>query len=62
MSTNLEQRIASLESDMCVVKRRLAETLRPKDWRRTVGMSKDDPDFEEMIALGREIREQEIES
>jgi len=28
-----------------------------KDWRRTVGMFADDPDFEEMVQAGRAIRE-----
>jgi hypothetical protein len=28
----------------------------PKDWRKTIGMSANDPEFDEMIRLGAEIR------
>ncbi len=28
----------------------------PKDWRRTVGIFANDPDFEEAVRLGREYR------
>jgi hypothetical protein len=30
-----------------------------KDWRKTFGMSANDPGFDDMIRLGREIREQD---
>jgi hypothetical protein len=62
MSTDLEQRVTALENDMSDVKQRLGEGRPQKDWRKTVGMSKDDPGFEEMIQLGREIREQDREN
>ena len=32
---------------------------RKKDWRRTIGIFKDDPDFEEAVRLGREYRQQQ---
>ena len=32
---------------------------RKKDWRRTIGIFRDDPDFEEAVRLGREYREQQ---
>ena len=62
MATDLEQRVASLEDEMTDVKQRLATTGAQKDWRMSVGMSKDDPGFDEMIRLGREIRQQEREN
>lgn len=32
---------------------------RKKDWRRTIGMFRKDPDFEEAVRLGREYREEQ---
>ncbi|GEM_PF-1596330 len=34
---------------------------RVKDWRATFGMSRNDPDFDELVRLGREIRDQQSE-
>ncbi|NIL98264.1 MAG: hypothetical protein GTO53_10460 [Planctomycetales bacterium] len=61
MSTDLEQRVNALEHDMADVKQRLVSQHVTTDWRTTVGISKDDPGFEEMIRLGREIRQQDRE-
>jgi hypothetical protein len=57
--TTLAQRIEALERELSEIKAALDKPPRTKDWRRTIGMSKDDPGFEEMIRLGREIREAE---
>ena len=62
MSTDLEKRLATLENEMSDVKQFLAKAMPKKDWRKTVGMSTDDPGFDEMIRLGREIREQDMDS
>jgi hypothetical protein len=43
MHITIEERVAILE----------------KDWRKTFGMSANDPGFDNMIRLGREIREQD---
>ena len=59
MSTELEKRVTTLESEMADLKQQLGHSAARKDWRTTVGMSKDDPGFDEMIELGREIREQD---
>jgi hypothetical protein len=61
MSTDLEQRVNALEHEMADVKQRLANKDVTKDWRRSVGISKDDPGFDEMIRMGREIRQQDRE-
>lgn len=61
MSTDLEHRVTTLENEMSDVKQLLAGAGRQKDWRKSVGTSKDDPGFDEMIRLGREIRQQERE-
>lgn len=58
MST-LAQRIEAIERELSDIKAALEKPARTKDWRRTFGMSKNDPGFEEMIRLGREIREAE---
>jgi hypothetical protein len=57
--------LESLAARLAAVERQLAEKTaapRPKDWRRTVGMFDDDPEFKEVIAEGRAIREAERES
>lgn len=48
----LEQQIAELSA-------RVIGAARKKDWRRTVGIFQNDPDFEEAVRLGREYREQQ---
>ena len=62
MSTELEQRVTTLENELSEVKQMLGKGRPQKDWRKTVGMSKEDPGFDEMIRLGKEIREQEREN
>jgi hypothetical protein len=61
MSNDLEQRVATLENEMSDIRHLLEGARPPKDWRKSVGISKDDPGFAEMIELGREIRQQEQE-
>jgi hypothetical protein len=53
--------VTTLENEMSDVKQLLAGASRQKDWRKSVGISKDDPGFDEMIRLGREIRQQQRE-
>ena len=62
MSAELEQRVTTLENELSEVLQMLGKRRPQKDWRKTVGMSKEDPGFEEMIRLGKEIREQEREN
>ena len=62
VSTDLEQRVTTLENEMSDVRQLLASARPQKDWRKSVGMSKDDPGFDEMIRLGQEIRQQEREN
>jgi hypothetical protein len=59
MSTTIEERVATLEKELHDLKQLIQGTLVEKDWRKTFGLSANDPGFEEMIRLGREIREQE---
>jgi hypothetical protein len=58
MSAGLERRMADLEKEMTDLKKTV-QAEQGKDWRKTFGMSQNDPGFEEMVRLGREIRQQE---
>jgi hypothetical protein len=55
---DLEARVATLEKDMVEVRRRLGDSTSMQEWlRRISGRFKDDPDFDEIVRLGREMRE-----
>ena len=58
MST-IAERVEALEQELKGIKSLLKQEQTSKDWRKTFGMSRDDPGFEEMIRLGRELRENE---
>lgn len=62
MAQTIEERVANLEKGFAT----LANTLpkqRPvqKDWRKTIGMCKDDELAREASRLGREYRQQQTE-
>jgi hypothetical protein len=59
MSQTLEKRVEELEKKVAELSAKPARLTRKKDWRRTFGIFKDDPDFEEAVRLGREYREQQ---
>jgi len=59
MSQTLEKRVEELERKVAELSANPARLSRKKDWRRTIGIFKDDPDFEEAVRLGREYREQQ---
>jgi hypothetical protein len=61
MNTTIEERVAILEKELTSLKQIIQGTLLEKDWRKTFGMSANDPGFDDMIRLGREIREQDQE-
>ena len=56
-----KERVAILEKELTRLKHIIQGTRVEKDWRKTFGMSANDPGFDEMIRLGREIREQDQE-
>ena len=57
-SDDLETRVATLEKDMAEVRRRLGDSTSMQEWlRRVSGRFKDDPEFDEIVRLGREMRE-----
>lgn len=58
---SLAARVAALEKELA--EQKAAPPARKKDWRRTVGMFDDDPDFaREVLAEGQAIREAEREA
>ena len=53
----LEQRLTALETTVSALQRQLAALLSTPDWvEQMSGAFKDDPAFEEVIALGRAFR------
>jgi hypothetical protein len=54
MPPTLKERVEALERQM---QQLTSPPARKKDWRRTIGMSANDPGFDEMVELGRKIRE-----
>ena len=52
MSTTIEERVAILEKELNRLKQIIQGTRVGKDWRKTFGLSANDPGFEEMIRLG----------
>jgi hypothetical protein len=54
---NVERRLAALEQEVAELKRRIPGAGKP-DWRqRVAGSFKDEPEFDEVLRLGREIRQ-----
>ena len=56
MSASIEERVATLEKEVTDLKQLVQGARGEKDWRKTFGFSANDPGFDEMIRLGREIR------
>jgi hypothetical protein len=53
----VEQRLAALEHEIAELKQRFPVAAKP-DWRqRVAGSFKDEPEFDEVLRLGREIRQ-----
>ena len=59
MSQTLEKRVKALEKKVAQLSGRSSDPKRKKDWRRTIGIFKNDPDFEQAVRLGRKYREQQ---
>jgi hypothetical protein len=54
----LEQRVSALEKEVAELRRHVRPRESARDWiERVSGSMKDYPEFEEVIRLGREIRE-----
>ena len=59
MSQTIEKRIEELEKKVAELSACQTHPARKKDWRRTIGIFKDDPDFEEAVRLGRQYRQEQ---
>ncbi len=59
ISETLEKRVEELERKVAKLSDRPICSSRKKDWRRTIGIFQNDPDFEAAVRLGREYREQQ---
>ena len=58
MTQTLEQRVAELEKQVSELNTQMATSLpRKKNWEKSFGIFKDDPDYESAMRLGREWRE-----
>ena len=55
----LEERVATLERELKTLKTQLSARPPRVWWLENAGLFKDDPAFEEILALGRAIREKE---
>ena len=54
----VEERLTALEHEIAELKRRLGAPAAPANWRQQVqGSFKDEPAFDEVLRLGREIRQ-----
>jgi hypothetical protein len=54
----LEQRVSALEKEVAELRRHVRPRESARGWiERIAGSFKDDPEFEEVVRLGREIRE-----
>lgn len=54
----IEQRLTEVERELADLKRRLPPKTDGKSWiERIAGTFKDDPDFDEIVRLGREFRQ-----
>jgi hypothetical protein len=56
----LEQRLASLESEVAALRAELLASKRPaKDWRRTIGAFTDDEGMKEIMKMAMQLREED---
>ena len=59
MLQTLEKRLTELEKKVAELSAQPIRSNHKKDWRRTIGVFRNDPDFEEAVRLGREYREEQ---
>ncbi len=60
---SVEDRLTALESELAVLKQRLPNGRREKSWVESItGSFRNQPEFDEVLRLGRELRHAEGES
>jgi hypothetical protein len=57
--SNVESRLTSLERDLAELKQRIDGRTAPSWIEKVTGSFKDDPEFDEILRLGRELRKVE---
>jgi hypothetical protein len=59
---SVEQRLARLEDEVRKIKEQLGTTSEDGEpwWKSIIGTHENDPDFAEIVRLGREIREKDL--
>jgi hypothetical protein len=58
---SLEERVAAVERELAVLRVLLPQKIDPKNWiEKLTGSMKDFPEFDEVLRLGREIRQAEL--
>lgn len=57
MSDSVEQRLSQLEREVAILKTKVPS--QPKWIAEITGICKDDPDFQEIVRLGKELRDEE---
>jgi hypothetical protein len=57
--SNVESRLATLERGLADLKQRMDDRTKPSWIEKVTGSFKDDPEFDEILRLGRELRKAE---
>jgi len=58
-SLTLEQRVELIERELSFLKTQFPKNSKKPWWQKIVGVFKNDPAFDEILALGQAIRQQE---
>ena len=61
MTETIEVRLAKVERELAILKARTGENGTKANWiEKITGSFKDDPDFKEIVRLGKEMRDAEL--
>lgn len=58
-NSSLEQRVADLEKKVADLQRLTGQQVPSEEWDSTFGIFANDPEFDEIVRLGREYRDQQ---
>ena len=61
MAETIEVRLAKVERELAILKARTGENSTKANWiEKITGSFRDDPDFDEIVRLGKEMRDAEL--
>ena len=61
MAETIEVRLAKVERELAILKAKTSENGTKANWiEKITGSFKDDPDFKEIVRLGKEMRDAEL--